>query len=769
MLLAAAVFAAQAGPVEFGRKEVESAVAARGLRPGAIRFTTEITSDAAETYRIVPGRIQGGDLRGLMYGLLAAAEQVRSKGRLSKEKGAPATPLRGVRRVAGIGDFEQEWFQSQDGWRDYIRALARNRFNRLNLVFTHSGSEFAPPYPYLLSVPGFPQVRVKGLTAAQRERNLALLRLIASTCAEHAVDFTLGIWEEKARGGAKSAVEGLNAENLGPYSYAAMKQLLAECRAMRCVQLRGGSEGGAASGGKNAFRAVAEAGRRVVLEVDSDAYEAALASGAPVRLPLDYWNLWVGHDTAAARRRAGGTLDLLERPRRYGVFWQIGASGVCSQFAWGDPESARWIIPALTASGSEGFEIDLGRARLDGGAWLPHFLWGRLGYDPLTPEKLWTAASAQEAYRHAGRACTVLAVQPLVQREPVETAARLTQAALGIEQGLARADAKSAGASGVKDVALLARYRARKLVAEDHLAYFDETGDARSLELAKRELRAALAAGENLAELRESLAVDRRQLERIGQRERIEERFGRFDIAFDFGPALDGSAVVGRFRGVAPGTRYTDTRGYGWTAEGNREAMRLPKRPAANLLFGDAIRGQGRQVFRVKTGPGDFTVLLIGPDGKAVTRKLRARNDVVDVVFEGEAWEVAGVIVKAAKPAPPPAARASSEPLPTPEIEHTPPKEARPNRPLKLSVRVKPATNVALIRLHYGPASLREPLKTIEIPSAKPNFTIPAAEVTVRWDLMYYFEVLNTGKGTWLDPDPFLASPYYVVRVGERK
>ena len=768
-MLAAAVFAAQAGPVEFGKKEVESAAAARGLRPGAIRFTTEITSDPAETYRIQSGRIEGGDLRGLMYGLLAAADQVRSKGRLSKEKGAPATPLRGVRYIAGIGGFEQEWFRSQDGWREFIRTLARNRFNCLNLVFTYPGNEFAPPYPYWLSVPEFPEVRVKGLTAAQRERNLALVRFIASTCAEHAVDFTLGIWEEKARRGTKSPVEGLSAENLAPYSYAALKLLLAECRAIRCVQLRGGSKGGAASDGKNAFHAVAEAGRRVILEVDSDAYEAALASGAPVRLPLEYWNLWVGHENAAARRRPGGNLDLLERPRRHGVFWEIGASGVCSQFAWGDPEVVRRMIPALTASGSEGFEIDLGHARPDGGAWLPHFLWGSLSYDPQTPEKPWTGAGAQEAYRQAGRACLALAVQPLARREPVETAARLTRAALGIEQALARADGETAGANGLKDVARLARYRARKMVAGDHLTYFDKTGDARSLESAKRELRAAIAAGESLAELRENLAADRRQLERIGQCEQIGERFGRFDMAFDFGMAVDGSAVAGRLRGVAPGTRYMETRGYGWAAEGRREAMRLRKQPSTSALFGGTIRGQGRQVFRVKTGPGDFTVLLIGPDGAAVTRKLRARNDVVDVVFEGETWEAAGVIVKSTKPAPPPALRAPAEPLPRPEIEHTPPKEARPNRQLKLSVRVKPATNVALIRLHYGPASLREPLKTIKIPSAKPSFKIPAADISARWDLMYYFEVLNTEKGTWLDPNPFLASPYYVVKVGERK
>ena len=45
------------------------------------------------------------------------------------------------------------------------------------------------------------------------------------------------------------------------------------------------------------------------------------------------------------------------------------------------------------------------------------------------------------------------------------------------------------------------------------------------------------------------------------------------------------------------------------------------------------------------------------------------------------------------------------------------------------------------------------------------RFTIPASDVSPRWDLMYYFEVLNDRKGGWFQPDPLRETPYYVIKV----
>src|SRR5204862_2147381 len=118
-----------------------------------------------------------------------------------------------------------------------------------------------------------PQLKVPGLTTAQQDRNLEMLRFISQTATEHAIDFTLGIWEHNVQTRQKPTVEGLTRENIGPYSYAALKKVLAACPVIRSIQMRTNSESGIPNDQQVefyrdwVFRAIAEAGRRVVLDL----------------------------------------------------------------------------------------------------------------------------------------------------------------------------------------------------------------------------------------------------------------------------------------------------------------------------------------------------------------------------------------------------------------------------------------------------------------------------------------------------------------------
>jgi hypothetical protein len=69
------------------------------------------------------------------------------------------------------------------------------------------------------------------------------------------------------------------------------------------------------------------------------------------------------------------------------------------------------------------------------------------------------------------------------------------------------------------------------------------------------------------------------------------------------------------------------------------------------------------------------------------------------------------------------------------------------------------------VRLHYRPLNQLEKFKTLDALPQKPVFAIPAEDVSPRWDLMYYFEILHDGFGGWFEPNPDVATPYYVVRV----
>ena len=253
------------GPVEFGRSELDHAIAERRLSPGKFSIKTQVAVDPAESYRIVPGLITGGDLRGLMYGLLEAADQVRKSGKLQKVEATPGMAVRGARVT--IEDFagDLEWFHGREQWPALFRTLAIDRFNRF-------------------------QIAVPDLAGAAMEQNLGPLRFISDTAAEYGIDFTLGV-------GVRQALEG-------PDLYAALVKVLAACPAIRGVRLRMDAELA-----KDAIRAIQETGRRVTIELPEDASATAglaAAAGLPVRFSAPY---------PGASRPAKGSQ----------FFWELGA------------------------------------------------------------------------------------------------------------------------------------------------------------------------------------------------------------------------------------------------------------------------------------------------------------------------------------------------------------------------------------------------------------------------------------------------------------
>ncbi len=228
--------AAAAGPVEFGQSELDAAMAQRKLK---WKNQVELSLDAPDTFRIDPysmggAHITGGDLRGLMYGLLEAAEQIRDAGHFTKTIGNPAASLRGV-RIVMTPELEQA---SEEFWTSYFRMLARNRFNRVHVGF----ARIEAPY----RVPQF----------------------LSRTAADYGIDFTLGI------GG------GVTAEELA--------HALIVCPSIRGVALEDSSAQAAV------FSALRVAGRRVTLDLDGATAEpavlqAALAEGVPVLRPVAAW------------------------------------------------------------------------------------------------------------------------------------------------------------------------------------------------------------------------------------------------------------------------------------------------------------------------------------------------------------------------------------------------------------------------------------------------------------------------------------------------
>lgn len=233
--------AALAGPVEFGMAELNAAIDARNFRYRP-KIMAELNLEAPGTFRIDPyaaggGHITGGDLRGLMYGLLEAASQMRSTGRLKLTHGIPALALRGVRLSANP---DAAWFSSTEFWQGYFTAMAHARLNRLEITFDPAPGPEALP----------------------------ILRDVTRIAQEYGVDVAIGF--------------GVSAPR-------EIEHLLAICPAVRSVVLHVESIPNA----QELLETLHDSGRRVVLELPdtermADVIEAAGASGAPLRLFSQY-------------------------------------------------------------------------------------------------------------------------------------------------------------------------------------------------------------------------------------------------------------------------------------------------------------------------------------------------------------------------------------------------------------------------------------------------------------------------------------------------
>jgi hypothetical protein len=855
-----------------------------------------------------------------MYGLLEAAEQIRAQGRLSPTSGSPQTQMRGIRYFIHNQDLEEGWYYSKDYWDEYLQMLAHNRFNRFNLVFGHQTDYLVPPYPFWVDLPEFPEIQVPGLTPAQRDLNLRMLQYISQVAADHAIDFTLGIWMQNVWPTQKPSVEGVTEENLGPYVYAALKKVLQLCPAIRSVQIRANWESGISQDEQvkfysdHFFPAIRDCGRPVTLDLRAwilapTMLEAVAKAGIPLRVSSKYWGEMLGRPYQPAETWPDYSyLNLLEKPRPYAFFSELWGLGSHRLLLWGGPGYVRRTVSTFGLGDAVGFEIDppLAQKGFENRPgkwgiftenqqqraswrweferyWMFYMLWGRLSYDPQTPDSVPldelqrrfgpAAGDVLETYAQSSRVLNEIvaahladpnmyiwpeinpggliddyidvrpsdwrtiasiseAVQnriqgiPSAKQTPRQTSALLDSIAASIEQAAARAGAmigtaNKEWASSQPDfevLALLARYHARKMMAAYQLKHFYETGDGAALEAARGELEKALPIWEKLAGLTDGLYPEqmaygpddvghwkdrlpyvRHDLKLIGEREVIFKRFGRFDYGFDFGAPVGRprgrlfrntqyvleNNVEPRFLPVDPTTRYQKETGYGWMVhyfpgDRPREAVGIPLTPylevrsaakdpknlPQDVLFRDYIRGEGAQRFRVKAEPGQYTVLFLHPDQTTTTVRLHTQGDSLFIPFPEGPWSVSGLVIQGSETGVSPASASEPRFPPRPKFSHVAPKTTQGGSPLTLTLRISPFSEISAVRLHFRAVNQLAEFKMLEAgPAQEVTFTIPGTDISAKWDLMYYFEVLNKEKGGWFEPDPAVATPYYVVRV----
>jgi hypothetical protein len=292
----------------------------------------------AESLRMTPGRVGGvpailvsaPDPRGFVYALLELAERVRfgddpfrSLQLTESVAEEPANEVRSVGRYFCSELEDKPWFYDREFWIGYLDHLVASRFNRFTFAF---GLEYDFPrgvtddyfhfvYPYLVDVPGYPQVRAmelatadgvrlatpKALSTEERDKNFETLRFVAAETAARGLQFQLGIWTHAYQWtdspNAYHRIEGLTPDNHARYCRDALAVILRECPQIQGLTMRVHGESGIPEGSydfwQTVFEAIARAGRTIEIDmhakgVDEKIIDIALATGMPVKLGAKY-------------------------------------------------------------------------------------------------------------------------------------------------------------------------------------------------------------------------------------------------------------------------------------------------------------------------------------------------------------------------------------------------------------------------------------------------------------------------------------------------
>lgn len=338
-----------------------------------------------DSVRFAPGRlgqspavlVSAIDQRGHVYGLLDLAERVQMGANPyaalhvpEPVEEQPANQVRCVSRYFCSEIEDKPWYYDRNFWPAYLDTLVSSRFSRFCFAY---GLEYDfprgvtddylhLPYPYLVDVPGYSDVRVMQLrspegkplpepaplSAEERNRNFEALKYIAAQTGSRGLHFQLGIWTHAYQWtdspDAYHRIEGLTPETHAKYCRDALAIILKECPQIQGLTMRVHGESGIPEGSydfwKTLFEAIAGAGRTINIDmhakgVNQTMIDIAAATGMPVTLGAKYSAEHQGLGYQQADIRA---LEIPNpnRPGNTRLFSLSGGSRLFTRYGYGD-------------------------------------------------------------------------------------------------------------------------------------------------------------------------------------------------------------------------------------------------------------------------------------------------------------------------------------------------------------------------------------------------------------------------------------------------
>jgi hypothetical protein len=428
--------------------------------PEALALVSSQT-DAAATLLVC-----GDEVRGLVYAVTELTDRVQQTGDVAAALHQPqplvqqpANRIRSIARCFESVAEDTSWFHDRAMWRDYLTMLVTHRINRFSMTF---GVQYNYPmevsdvyfyftYPFLFSVPGY-NIQARGLSAQERDRNLATLQFIGQETARRGLDFQVGLWTHGYKFDSPRVnylIEGVTKDNHAPYCRDALALLLKSVPEIKGITFRIHGESGIPEGSydfwKTVFAAFPGAGRKIEIDMhakgmDQRTIDIALATGMPVKVSPKYLGEHLGLPYQESAIRAvdmppkGGSddptfslsagarkftrysyADFLNEDRKHGVLFRIWP-GTQRVLLWADPTFFAAYGRYSSFCGADGLELDeplsfkgrMGSGRPGGRLayadlslapkydWQKYELtyrqWGRLTYDPDAPADTWQRA-----------------------------------------------------------------------------------------------------------------------------------------------------------------------------------------------------------------------------------------------------------------------------------------------------------------------------------------------------------------------------------------
>jgi hypothetical protein len=609
-------------------------------------------------------------------------------------------------------------------------------------------------------------------------------------------------------------VWGLSGDNLLPYTKAALAKFIRVVPNLDAIQFRMHDESGLKRGEQDAFwrgvfKMIKHEAPNLRLDLRAkglpdSVIQTGLDSGVKLRITTKYWMEQMGlpfHPTHVnppdQHNRRHGYADLLRYPQQYKVHWRLWNGGTARILLWGDPEYARRFVESTHLYDGDGFEVNEPLAtKMEGQPhdmkpfdllkvpyryydyeferyWHFFQVFGRLGYNPDTPAEVWD----REFERRFGKEAAPFLEQGLHQASwilPRIVASSYPYRAFPMTVGWAEKQSFGTLPSFAKaegsDVQQFENFdeEAQRLIEGGETAkvrpqetsrWFAHAAETVAAQVAEAEKRI----GDHRGKEFDSTVVDLKILANLAlyHSRRIPAAVSyrlyvrtKDVAALDDAIANERSAIEAwRQLVTVAGDVYADDLMMGTR---NRNLSGHWKSELAGLEKGLLALEQERREAENRRGLSSISPSALTGEGRG----------------EGESEQKGNVPLSAggsrtgSKPAP---RYQAAEPAEMPTVIHEPITSAEAGKPLTITAEAHAPSGIKWVRLRYRSVTQFEDYRTLPMlpTDAAGHFqaTVPAEDVSPKWDFMYLFEVMdNQGHGR-IYPDLNQTTPYIVVRL----